>query len=51
MVFPRVEFVPSASLNLISEEWQQIEVEGEILYDESSGSFGTATADFSPSSS
>lgn len=51
MVFPRVEFVPSGSLNLISEEWQQIEVEGEVLYDEESGSFGTATANFAESGS
>lgn len=50
-VFPRVEFVPSASLNLISEEWAPIEVTGEILYDEVTSGFGVATADFSGSGS
>lgn len=47
-VFPRVEFVPSSELNLIQEDdWGQIEIEGEVLYDEDTQSFGTATADFS----
>jgi hypothetical protein len=49
--FPRVEFVPSASLSLIQEDdWGQIEIEGEVLYDEQSGSFGTATSDFTAAS-
>ena len=51
IVFPRVEFVPSASLNLISDEWSQIEIEGEVLYDEATQRFGLATADFSGSGS
>lgn len=46
-VFPRVEFVPSGTLGLIQDDdWGQIEVEGEVLYDEATSSFGTATADF-----
>lgn len=45
--FPRVEFAPSAALNPISDEWGQIEVEGEVLFDETAGTFGTARGDFS----
>ena len=44
--FPEVDFKPSAAIALISEEWGQLEVEGEILYQSGSDSFGTATGDF-----
>jgi hypothetical protein len=37
---PQVEFSPSGSLNLISEEWGQAEVTGEALYQEADGDFG-----------
>jgi hypothetical protein len=43
---PEVEFVPSAALNPISDEWGQIEVSGDVLFQEGSQSFGTATGDF-----
>ncbi len=47
-IFPSVEFIPSSELNLIQEDdWGQIEIEGEVLYDTETNSFGTATADFS----
>lgn len=50
-VFPRVEFVPSAELGLIQEDdWGQIEIEGEVLYDDNTQSFGTATCDFTAAS-
>lgn len=44
-IFPQVEFAPSSSLNLISEEWGNLELSGEILAQED-GSFGTATGDY-----
>jgi len=47
--FPQVEFSPSAAINPISDEWGQIEVAGEVIYQELSDSFGTATGDFSAS--
>jgi hypothetical protein len=47
--FPKVEFIPSSSLNPISDEWGQIEVTGDILFDDATQSFGTATGDFSQS--
>ena len=47
--FPKVEFTPSAALNPISDEWGQIEVTGEILFDDNTQSWGTATGDFSQS--
>ena len=47
--FPQVEFSPSGALNPISDEWGQIEVTGEVIYQELSDSFGTATGDFSAS--
>lgn len=47
--FPSVEFIPSAALNPISEEWGGIEVEGDVLYNEVLNTFGTATADFTES--
>lgn len=39
--FPRVAFKPSGSVSPISDEWGQIEIEGEI--EAVSGKFGTAT--------
>lgn len=39
--FPKVSFTPSGSLNMISEEWNQVEITGEVLLD--NGSFGTLT--------
>lgn len=47
MEFPIVEFIPSAALNPISEEWGQIEVTGDVLFDDATQSWGTATGDFS----
>lgn len=47
--FPKVEFTPSSSINPISDEWGQIEVTGDVLFNEPTSSFGTATADFSES--
>lgn len=41
VVFPRVDFLPSGSLNLISEEWNQMEVEGRVALQ--NGMFGTMT--------
>lgn len=40
---PSVSFTPSGSLNLISDEWGQIEVTGEILLSGSPASFGTVS--------
>lgn len=39
MTLPSVSFGPSGSLNLISDEWGQIEITGEVLT--VNGSFGT----------
>jgi len=44
--FPKVEFIPSAAINPISDEWGQIEVTGDILYDDVTSSWGKATGDF-----
>lgn len=38
---PSVSFTPSGSLNLISDEWGQIEITGEILLSGTPASFGT----------
>lgn len=46
---PNVEFIPSAALNPISDEWGQIEVTGDVLFDEATQSFGTAKGDFATS--
>lgn len=40
---PTVSFTPSGSLNLISDEWAQIEVTCEVLFDEATDDFGTVT--------
>ncbi|MFL9499230.1 hypothetical protein ACJMQP_04150 [Rhodopseudomonas palustris] len=39
--FPKVDFVPSAALSPISDEWGQLEVNGEVAA--VNGKFGTAT--------
>jgi len=44
--FPLCQFNPSKSLQPISDEWAQIELEAEVLSDEA-GHFGSANADFS----
>lgn len=41
-VFNKVSFPPAGSLGLISDEWGQIEINGEVLAD-NSGDFGTIT--------
>lgn len=41
-LFPAVDFIPSAALSPISDEWGQMEVSGEVLAD-ASGKFGTVT--------
>lgn len=41
LTFNSVEFIPSAAINPISDEWGMIEVSGETLADEA-GSFGKA---------
>jgi hypothetical protein len=47
--FPKVEFIPSAALNPISDEWGQIEVTGDVLFDDATQSWGTAKGDFAES--
>lgn len=37
---PDVSFGPSGSLNLISDEWGQVELTAEVLFDEVTGDFG-----------
>ena len=39
--FRSVDFIPSSSINLISDEWLQVEISGDVAA--VSGSFGTAT--------
>jgi hypothetical protein len=45
--FPTVSFKPSSSMNPISDEWNNMEITGEVLASGSPESFGTASADFS----
>lgn len=45
--FPQVEFAPSGSLSPISDEWGQMEVTGEVLYQSADSEFGKAYANFS----
>ena len=40
--FPSVSFIPGQAFNVISEEWQTIDLEGEVA--KSGGSFGTIVA-------
>lgn len=42
---PSVSFTPSGSLNLISDEWGQMEISAEVLFDEEAGDFGTCTVE------
>lgn len=39
--FPKVSFAPNGSFGFISDEWGQLEVTGEVLYDTVTSSFGT----------
>ena len=39
--FPSVDFIPSSAIPLISEEWMQVEINGDVQ--KSNGSFGTAS--------
>jgi hypothetical protein len=41
MIFNRVDFIPSAAINPISDEWGQLEISGDAAT--VNGSFGTAT--------
>jgi len=41
VTMPSVSFGPSGSLQLISDEWNQIEITAEVLYDETIQGFGT----------
>lgn len=44
MSLPNVSFTPSGSLNLISDEWGQIELTADVLLDDSTApTFGTVT--------
>jgi len=40
-IFNRVDFIPSSGINLISEEWLQVEISGDVTT--VNGSFGTVT--------
>lgn len=42
VILDRVRYIPSASINFISDEWAPLEVTGEILRSEETGKFGTA---------
>lgn len=39
--FPQVDFIPSSAIPLLSEEWMQVEINGDVQ--KVGGSFGTAT--------
>lgn len=41
VIFPSVDFIPSGTLALISDEWGNMEVTGSMLADSNTGSFGT----------
>jgi hypothetical protein len=41
MTLPRVLITPAASLNMIHDEWGQLTLDGEVLVDITTGSFGT----------
>ena len=41
VILDRVRFIPSGSINMLSEEWAPLEVSGEILKSEVTGKFGT----------
>lgn len=40
LTLPSISFTPSGSLNLISDEWEQIELTAEVLYVAALGDFG-----------
>lgn len=42
VILDRVRFIPSASLNMLSDEWAGLEISGEILKSEITSAFGTA---------
>lgn len=42
VILDRVRFIPSGSINMISEEWAPLEITGEILKSQTTNSFGTA---------
>lgn len=44
--YPIVEFIPTSAINPISDEWGQIEVTGDVLFDDITGKWGTAKGDF-----
>lgn len=41
ITLPKVQFGPSGALGFIQDEWGVIELEGDVLADETTGSFGT----------
>jgi hypothetical protein len=41
--FPLVKLSPSKALGLIANTWGTIDLEGDVLYDQLSQGFGTAT--------
>lgn len=41
ITLPKVQFGPSGALGFIQDDWGQIELEGDVLADETTGSFGT----------
>jgi hypothetical protein len=45
--FPNCEFTPEKAISLISDGWAPIELDGDVLYDNISSAWGTATATFS----
>jgi hypothetical protein len=46
---PQVEFTPNAAISLIGDTWGTMEVQGDVLYQAGTDSFGTATGDFTAS--
>lgn len=44
--FPNVTFAPDGEMDMVSEEWAQIPLSCEVLYDEANQRFGTATSIF-----
>ncbi len=44
VVFPLVKLSPNKALSLIGNTWGTIDLDGEVLFDQLTGTFGTATA-------
>lgn len=44
VIFPLVQFTPSKALALIGATWGTIDLQGDVLADQATGSFGTLTA-------